>query len=118
MPMIASRSANGSMRDVPARYKWSYHPAAVIDSIQPVSASAMYPTVEVVTQRLFRSVTLIAIAHTPCSRESCGRARLHVAVQFADLTPNCGSTPDEAEARAERRRKRGRDTWLARSGPV
>jgi hypothetical protein len=40
---------------------WSYQPAADIDSIQDVNASAMYPTVEVVTHRLLRSVTLIAI---------------------------------------------------------
>src|SRR6185312_4091807 len=61
MPMIVSSSANGSISELPALYIWGYQPAAVIDSIHDVRASAMYPTVEVVTHRLFRSVTLIAM---------------------------------------------------------
>src|SRR6185312_7294308 len=94
MPMIARSSANGSMRALPTPYMWSYQPAADIDSIQDVSASAMYPTVEVVTHRLFRSVTLIAIRRYLLFSSELRWSTSPCRNNNEDFTPNCGSTPD------------------------
>jgi len=81
------------MRELPALYMWSYQPAADIDSIQDVNASAMYPTVEVVTHRLLRSVTLIAIRRYLLFLSELRVEMSPVEMTMRDFTPNRGATP-------------------------